>query len=224
MPNLVNSSQQTKNREPTTVNKRQWRLRFTLIELLVVITLIGILIGVGAVSFSKAQQKARDHQRKKDLINIKTALVAYYQDHDHYPPECASPPCTASEYDSSSSGNWIPELVPDYLKELPNDPSQASIGSFLANIFRKPIPQNTPQPQVAAAGSLDPRVSLGSDDAEQRLDTNAVNLTSSDLELVLDSANQEIGMRFQMITIPQGATITNAYVEFTTDTTSSVAT
>lgn len=61
------------------------------------------------------------------------------------------------------------------------------------------------------------RVSTSSDDAEQNLSNNSVNLTSTDLELTTDSANQQIGMRFQRVTVPKGAKITNAYVEFTAD-------
>jgi len=51
-----------------------------------------------------------------------------------------------------------------------------------------------------------------------------VGLGSSDLELVLEAVIQEVGMRFQNVTIPQGATITNAYIEFETDETNSTAT
>ncbi|MBW8005581.1 MAG: hypothetical protein FVQ06_07340, partial [candidate division NC10 bacterium] len=76
-------------------------------------------------------------------------------------------------------------------------------------------------------GTIDVRVSTEDDDAEECLDgsctVGSVDLTSSDLELIYDdgsnNSNQEVGMRFQNISIPQGATITNAYVEFTTDAT-----
>ena len=73
------------------------------------------------------------------------------------------------------------------------------------------------------------RVSASSDDAEQR-GSNATSspggmyLNSSDLELVRDGSsrgNQLIGMRFRGLNIPQGATITSAYVQFTTDETNS---
>ena len=66
-------------------------------------------------------------------------------------------------------------------------------------------------------GSVSVRVSASSDDAEERIDTGAVDLTSSDLELCLDAASQIVGTRFNNVEIPQGATITNAYVEFECD-------
>ena len=49
-------------------------------------------------------------------------------------------------------------------------------------------------------------------------------LNSTDLELVYDGNNQTVGMRFSAADIPQGATITNAYVQFKVDETSSEAT
>ncbi len=48
--------------------------------------------------------------------------------------------------------------------------------------------------------------------------------TSSDLELVFDTSNQVVGMRFVNLTIPKGATIVNAYLQFKVDETSSETT
>ena len=52
----------------------------------------------------------------------------------------------------------------------------------------------------------------GSDDAEQ--DKNDMDLDSSDLDL---NEKDYVGLRFQNIDIPKGATITNAYVTFTVE-------
>jgi hypothetical protein len=67
------------------------------------------------------------------------------------------------------------------------------------------------------------RVSASSDDAEESA-TGSMGLTSSDLELVDESSNQTIGMRFNGIDIPQGATINNAYIQFQVDEISTVTT
>jgi hypothetical protein len=61
------------------------------------------------------------------------------------------------------------------------------------------------------------RIIASSDDAEQNLTTNAMDLTSSDLELTEDGANQYVGMRWTNVNIPVGAIVTQAYVQFTTD-------
>ncbi len=72
--------------------------------------------------------------------------------------------------------------------------------------------------------STNSRVNTGNDDAEEA-QSGTMYLTSSDLELVYDdyqsAGNQKVGMRFVGLGIPQGATITNAYIQFTTDETNS---
>jgi VCBS repeat-containing protein len=72
-----------------------------------------------------------------------------------------------------------------------------------------------PDPSVSI---LDVRVAASSDDAEED-DAGGMSLTSSDLELVFDGSNQIVGMRFNGIDIPQGATIVRAYVQFQVDET-----
>ena len=68
---------------------------------------------------------------------------------------------------------------------------------------------------------------IGTDDAEEDLATGVVNLYSSDLELSEDFTNGEdqiIGIRFPNLTIPQGSTISSAYIEFEVDETSTIPT
>lgn len=77
-------------------------------------------------------------------------------------------------------------------------------------------------PQVGNA-SVSYQINDGDDDAEQlydsgNLSTGAVDLTSSDLELGLESADVKIvGLRFNQIDIPQGATIVSSYIQFSED-------
>jgi PilY1 beta-propeller domain len=68
---------------------------------------------------------------------------------------------------------------------------------------------------------IDIRVSQGTDDAEETVGGSGVYLDSSDLEMVDDGGDQVIGIRFQNVTIPQGASISDAYIEFTIDETGS---
>jgi len=61
-----------------------------------------------------------------------------------------------------------------------------------------------------------------SDDAEEILATGAVSVSSADLELGQPAQGfQLIGIRFAGAVIPEGATITDAYIEFTADEDSS---
>jgi hypothetical protein len=68
----------------------------------------------------------------------------------------------------------------------------------------------------APTGILDRRIAAKNDDAEQQASGSMV-LSSSDLELVNDGSAQTVGLRFTGITIPPGATITRAYLQFTVD-------
>ena len=69
------------------------------------------------------------------------------------------------------------------------------------------------------------RVASGNDDAEERVSNGTVNLTSTDLELISDGATaQWVGLRFTNVTVPGGATISSAYVQFQVDETDTGAT
>jgi hypothetical protein len=86
----------------------------------------------------------------------------------------------------------------------------------------------TDQMMVTVSGvggefTLDVAVSGGQDDAEED-GLGDVGLGSSDLELVQESTTQTVGIRFNSLSLPPGATITSAYIQFTADETASEAT
>lgn len=63
------------------------------------------------------------------------------------------------------------------------------------------------------------QIATGSDDVEET-SKGVVNLSGDDIELVYDTkttGSQVVGLRFGGILIPQGATITKAYIQFTVD-------
>ncbi len=64
------------------------RSGFTLFELLVSISIIGILIALGTVSFTTAQQSGRDSRRRSDVTGIRNALEQYYAKNSSYPTVC----------------------------------------------------------------------------------------------------------------------------------------
>ena len=75
---------------------------------------------------------------------------------------------------------------------------------------------------LAATGTVDIRVSRGDDDVEEHVLNGQVSTGSSDLELIRDDNDgqkQLVGLRFNNVSVPPGATITNAFIEFTTDET-----
>ena len=65
------------------------------------------------------------------------------------------------------------------------------------------------------------QIATENDDAEEKVDSGNIDLSSSDLEIVRENGDQVIGIRFQDIDIAQGANILSARLEFFTDRASS---
>ncbi len=99
---------------------------FTLIELLIVILVIGVLSGVllSVVNSTGVRAKARDSQRKADLIKMQTALELYFADNRVYPISNITTPGSWERANSASSA-LTAALEPDYLDPVPEDPIQA---------------------------------------------------------------------------------------------------
>jgi hypothetical protein len=75
-------------------------------------------------------------------------------------------------------------------------------------------------PSCSAPVEISVRISSDANDVEEE-DTGAIYPDSSDLELVYDSGNQTVGLRFGPLDIPKGARIESAYVQFQADETHS---
>jgi hypothetical protein len=67
-------------------------------------------------------------------------------------------------------------------------------------------------------------VAARSDDAEEYLVDGRVDAGSSDLEMSFEKEGQIVGIRFANVTIPQEATVSSAYIQFTVDERGSGAT
>ena len=74
-----------------------------------------------------------------------------------------------------------------------------------------------------SAATLEVRIVASSDDAEEFANGTSY-LISGDLELIHDASDQTVGMRWPAITIPPGATITAAWLQFAAREAHSVAT
>jgi prepilin-type N-terminal cleavage/methylation domain-containing protein len=88
---------------------------FTLIELLIVIAIILILIAIALPNFLEAQIRAKVVRVKSDQRTIHTAMEAYLQDWDMYPPR--------SEDEFRPGANGLMQLTTPlkYLPEIPFD-------------------------------------------------------------------------------------------------------
>lgn len=83
---------------------------------------------------------------------------------------------------------------------------------------------------IYAAGkpiTVSSRISSGADDVEESIASGAINNSSTDLEMVYDNGTsslaQLVGLRFPRLSIPQGATISDATIQFACDETSAGA-
>ena len=75
---------------------------------------------------------------------------------------------------------------------------------------------------VSAGIVIERRISSGTDDVEERAD-GSLDITSSDLEMPYENPGrgslQVIGLRFQDVTVPEGAMVTAAWLQFEADET-----
>jgi prepilin-type N-terminal cleavage/methylation domain-containing protein len=64
---------------------RSSRAGFTLIELLVVISIVAVLMGLAFPAFQGVQNAAKKTQAKNDLVQMVTAVNAFYTEYGKYP-------------------------------------------------------------------------------------------------------------------------------------------
>jgi general secretion pathway protein G len=107
---------------------------FTLIELLVVISILGILASLLISNVTGARERARDSQRKSDLLQVKEALKMYYNDFDEYPTGSSTVIGCGTTLQATECpwGEEFKRGNTTYMKILPKDPSwtETSLKSY----------------------------------------------------------------------------------------------
>jgi len=96
---------------PAVIDRRRSISAFTLIELLVVIAIIAILMGLAFPVFQGVQNQAKKAQAKNDLIQIVTAVSAFYTEYGRYPT-------SESEDSNAKYGTGSPKTNDTILNEL----------------------------------------------------------------------------------------------------------
>ena len=110
---------------------------FTLIELLVVIGILAILLAITliAINPNKHFQDTRNARRQSDVAALLDGIYEYEAGHGGNPPTTLSGVSTVagspSPIASSGSGfvNPCADIVPDYLADIPIDPTTGSRAS-----------------------------------------------------------------------------------------------
>lgn len=97
---------------------------FTLLELLVVISIIGLLIAMGAASYATAQKKGRDARRKEDIRAIKNAVEQCYSVNN-------------GSYNIYSTGNFTSNITCGGNTVMTNikDPKSNSVTSYYYQVI-----------------------------------------------------------------------------------------
>lgn len=100
---------------------------FTLIELLVVITIMGILTVISIASFTNAQVKTRDSQRKSDLNALSKALMMYYNDTGSFPTE------SMVQFGNEAVGLTGSNAIV-YMRKTPKDPKNTGDYTYVYKV------------------------------------------------------------------------------------------
>ncbi|MBF0453999.1 MAG: VWA domain-containing protein [Magnetococcales bacterium] len=99
------------------------------------------------------------------------------------------------------------------IHESSDDAEESATG--IMSLDETELEMVTLQP-AASTAQVEVQISNENDAVEQRAN-GSMSMSSSDLELVYDGGNQTVGLRFQSVAIPQGATIVRAEIQFEVD-------
>lgn len=189
---------------------------FTLHELLVTVVVIAVISAIGFAVSVNVPKRIRDSHRKTDINNIKLSLEAFYEKNNKYPPLGAaysSQTIFVSDTIPAGASAWIPEVVPNFTKNLPKDPKQTAQNLFnLARNFLNKFTHNYPPPVYAdTSGPNDPDLGADNTSIGTVVWGNPSNiLSSNDLyaaATVRNNASHYLVATDFDFAIPSGATI-----------------
>jgi len=102
---------------------------FTLLELIIVITIIGILAAIAIPNLLLVPRRAKEAVLRTNLREIRESLERHYADQGRYPGS-------------------LEELVPKYLRRIPDDPFTKSNATWIP-VFQEADEEETVGPVAA---------------------------------------------------------------------------
>lgn len=124
--------------------RRRERRGFTLVELLMVILIVSVLMSLLLVGISSATLRAKETGNKHDITQLETALQAFYQKYNFYPPSRLNLYESNSDFPAAASAT-----------QLDNDSMW-----YLLKIAPRLMDPSSPYMQAPAAGTSDNRLFL----------------------------------------------------------------
>lgn len=134
-----------------------------------------------------------------------------------------NPPATVTTTWSKVSGPGAVTFT--NAKALITNVSFAAAGSYLLQLSASDGSLSAADQMVVTVSTttltiLNTRITNGNNDGEEN-SSGAINLTSTDLDLMTDSGGQQlnrvVALRFTGLAVPRGATIVTAYIQFQSD-------
>jgi prepilin-type N-terminal cleavage/methylation domain-containing protein len=197
---------------------------FTLVEIVMVIVILGV---IGAFTFqfvAHGVQAFKKSSARKDLYDqgrlALERMVRELRDTKEVTGSASSSITFKKAHPGQAADNIEEikfELNGTNLERV-GDPSGTPATAILAsNVSSFTVAGVEGSGGGGGGTTFEQRISYDEDDSEERISSGAIDWTSSDLELGEEGGPQEVGMRWRNVTIPQGATITSAYIEFTAD-------
>jgi len=101
---------------------------FTFIEILVVITIIAILVMIGAVSYGSINKRSRDARRKSDIEQLRSALEMYRADTGYYPD--SGPGSFTMITSTDGSMTTFRSDLSAYITRFPTDPADDTVYGY----------------------------------------------------------------------------------------------
>src|SRR6266480_2367938 len=119
------------NREPITDNCAKSASAFTLIEMIVVMLIIATLAALLMTGASGAFERARKTQAKNDVIQIATAVNAFYTEYGKYPVTVTSTATDAFFGSGTTPGGCTPYgsnvVLLNVLRNITSDPNAVAL-------------------------------------------------------------------------------------------------